>query len=78
MPQHPVPMADREKEYKTLKSRIPKDINFNGLADFSRKHFIKFSKKMNYTFELSVETNPAKSGDWNYVDLIAPDGDDIW
>jgi len=78
MPQHPVPMADREKEYKTLKSRIPKDINFNGLADFSRKHFIKFSKKMNYTFELSVETNAAKSGDWNYVDLIAPNSRDVW
>ena len=73
-----MPISDREKEFKTLKSRIPKNLEFDGITDTSRKHFLKFSKKMTNTFELSKETNIAKSGGWNYEQLLKPDSLDVW
>ena len=78
MPQYPIAISDREKEFKTLKSRIPKNLEFDGITDTSRKHFLKFSKKMTNTFELSKETNIDKSGGWNYEQLLKPNSQDVW
>ena len=70
---HPVKIDDREKEFKTLKSRIPNNFSFDGVTKATRKDYIKFNKKLSDIFELSYEANMNKSGGWNYQDLLQQD-----
>ena len=73
MTQNPVPISDREKEFKTLKSRIPPNLTFDGVINCTRKDYIKHNRKITDIFELSFESNLQKSGDWNYIDSVVQD-----